>query len=798
MVYSMLMAAADTQDPAHFNKSDLFKRCLAAGIIPASEDDLKHHTVTKEPVSFKTAPAEEDISSESPHLTLDLAVSGMWCPACAWVIDESLRRSDGVFSSQCHFAIDRLRCAYNPTVTSPAQIQKIIQNLGYQTHELDPEGKNGKVNLEVIRLLVSAFLGLNVMMLSLALYTGFFSKLSSDAVSHLSWPIFMMATIVVFYGGGPIFYKAFSGIKSSAPGMEVLISLGTFSAYAYSCYNFFAGSITLYFDTASMLVVLTLLGKAIEAQARKKVRQMLDNFFALAPTKVCLITSKFPSGRYVDIGQLKVGDHFKVQADEIVAADGIVVSGQAQVDESALTGEARPVVVSCGSPLKSGTRLISDHIIVQATAIGPNATLGRMIAVIQRSLFQKTPLESQTDRILRYFTPAIVFLAIGTGLFWLGTHHPIQTALIRAVTVMVIACPCALGIAIPMARVAGMALAAKKGILVHEFSAFEQAGRIDTVVFDKTGTLTVGRWRLMDLEITAAYDRKFILQLAAGLEQKSDHIVATEIHRVVKQEGLTPLTVQDPTLFVNGVSGHYQGKLFRLGSRRFVNALSRLATMEESALAASAQNISYVYLSANDEVIAGFLFGDRLRKTVKTTVKQLYDQNKHIQMITGDDASTARRVAFKMGIKAFRANMLPIEKASLIDDLKASEHKVAMIGDGINDAPALSRADLSVAVATANPLTDHITHITLMRAEPSQFTDFLELAKNVTRKIRQNLWCALIYNLCSIPLAMIGWVSPLVAVIAMLISSLTVTGNTLLLMHTNIDKKEIEIGTWFL
>jgi heavy metal translocating P-type ATPase len=789
MVYSMLMAAADTQDPAHFKKSDLFKRCLAAGIIPASEDDLKQHTVTKEAVSFKTASAEEKVFSELPHLTLDLAVSGMWCPACAWVIDESLRRSDGIFSSQCNFAIDRLCCTYNPTVTSPAKIQKIIQNLGYQTHELDQEGKKGQMNLEVIRLLVSVFLGLNVMMLSLALYTGFFSKLSSDAVRHLSWPIFMMATIVVIYGGRPIFYKAFSGIKSKAPGMEVLISMGTFSAYAYSCYNFFVGSIHLYFDTATMLVVLTLLGKAIEKQTRKKVRHMLDNFFTLTPKKVCLITSDFPSGRYVDIAQLKTGDHFKVRADEIVAADGIVVTGQAQVDESALTGEARPVAVTCGSPLKSGTQLISDRIIVKATAVGPNATLGRMIDVIQRSLYQKTPLESQTDRILRYFTPAIIFLAIGTGLLWLGTHHSMETALIRAVTVMVIACPCALGIAIPMARVAGMAIAAKKGILVHEFSAFEQAGQIDTVVFDKTGTLTVGQWRLMDVETNADYDRKFILQLAAGLEQKSDHIVAAEIHRTVKQEGLIPFTVEDPTLFANGVSGYYQGKLFRLGNRRFVKALSEIATKGNNALAVSAQNISHVFLSTNEEVIARFLFGDRLRKTAETTVKQLYDQNMHIKMITGDDESTARWVAFKMGIKTFQANMLPLEKASVIDGLKASGHKVAMIGDGINDAPALSRADLSVAMATANPLTDHITHITLMRAEPSQLTDCLELAKNVTRKIRQNLWCALIYNLCSIPLAMIGWVSPLVAVIAMLISSLTVTGNTLLLMRTNINIK---------
>jgi heavy metal translocating P-type ATPase len=783
MVYHMLMAAADIGDSTAFKKSDLFKRCQDAGIIPGSKEDLRRQTFSKEISSSKALDSDQKTDSKESHLTLELVVNGMWCPACAWVIDESLHRIDGVISSQCFFAIDRLKCIYNPLRTSPFQIQKSIKNLGYTTHELDSEKKGAKINPELVRLLISAFLGMNVMMFSFALYVGFFSELSGDSVRKLSWPIFFLATCVVSYGGWPIFYKALTQIKSRALGMEVLISIGTLCAFGYSCYNFSMKSIHLYFDTASMLIVLTLLGKAVEEQAKKKVRKTIDHFFTLIPKKVCLITSKYPSGRYVRIAQLQVGDLFKVQADEIMAADGIVISGRAQVDESALSGEARPVAVSAGTFLKSGCRLIIGSIVVKVTAVGSDATLGQMISVIQRNLHQKTPFENQTDRALRYFTPAIIILSFGTAIFCLWACHSLEIALVRAVTVMVVACPCALGIAVPMARVAGVALAARNGILVHEVNAFEQANEVDTIVFDKTGTLTYGQWRLTKVEAKRGYERDFILQMAAGLEQKSKHFIATEIHREVTQEGLTPFIVENPTSHTSGVTGRYQGKLYRLGSRRFVKAPSDIPCKAGNTVSVLGPDLSRVFLSADEKVIATLLFSDHLRTSTIKTIKHLVDQNMHIKLVTGDGESTARQVASKIGIKEVHTNMLPLEKASLISALKTSGHKVAMVGDGINDAPALSRADLSVAMATANPLTDHITHITLMGAKPSQLATFFDLARQVTRKIKQNLWCALIYNLVSIPLAMIGWISPLVAVSAMLMSSLTVTVNTFLLTY---------------
>lgn len=787
MVYSMLAAAADAGDPTHFRETDLFKRCLAAGIIPASEEDLKDRIIVQESHRSKEPDSEKQTDLESPRLTVDLAVNGMWCPACGWVIEESLNRSTGIFSTRCHFAVDHLQCTYDPTRTSPSKIKKIIEKLGYGAGEAELEDKTAIHKAELIRLLISAFLGMNVMMLSFALYTGFFSELPVESIHLLSRLIFIPATIVVIYGGWPIFHKALTGIRSKSPGMEVLISMGVTSAYLYSVYNLLNGSIHLYFDTAAMLIVLTLVGKSIEGQARKKVRGSLDGLLSLLPGKVCLLTPEFPQGRYVNIAQLQTGNHFRVAADEILPADGIVLSGRAKVDKSALTGEARPETVTVGSFLRSGTRLITDSVIVEATAVGSAATLGQMITVIRESLYKKSPLENNTDRILRYFTPTILLLAISTGAYCMWAGHPLEIALVRAVTVMVIACPCALGIAVPMARVAGIALAGRSGILVREFDAFEQAGRIDTVVFDKTGTLTTGQWRLTRTECLSDYDGDFVLRLSAGLEENSDHLIAGEIRRKLTEKGLAPIAVEVPTIHPDGVSGCYRGSRYCLGSRRFVGMTTDLDMEKSRTSSDPAAGVSSVFLSRDGIVTAVLYFGDQLRVGAEKTVKNLMQRGLDICLVTGDDEIAARTVADLLGIMAVHANVQPLEKSALIDDFRQNSRKTAMIGDGINDAPALSRADLSAAMASSNTLANQAAQITLMGADPAQFSKFLDIAEQVTRKIHQNLWCALIYNLLSIPVAMAGWISPLVAVTAMLASSLTVVGNTYILTRIKFD-----------
>ena len=322
-------------------------------------------------------------------------------------------------------------------------------------------GANPSAAVSVLILALSGLLSANVMMLSWALYAGFFTTLSSDAVSKISLPIVAMAAVVFIYGGGPMLRKAWFGLIHGAPGMETLVSMGAGCAFAYSFYNWISGSIHLYFDTACMLITLVLLGKYLEQQAKSRVRRDLVSFFALQPAKARLISETAMSGRYVAIGQLAPGDRFAVETDEIVPADGHVESGSARLDESSLTGEPKPVAVKTGDPVKSGTRVIDGRVTATAERVGSETILGQMIAIMARSLEQKSAFEGRTERLLRWFVPLIIALSCATGLFGLLSGLSTDQAVVRAVTVMVISCPCALGVAIPMARLAGISLAGK-------------------------------------------------------------------------------------------------------------------------------------------------------------------------------------------------------------------------------------------------------------------------------------------------------------------------------------------------
>ena len=571
-VYAMLLEASEDTEPRNFRESEIFKRCLAAGIIPRSQDDLEKR------LSQPTAQDGADVRNNragpghenSAGLKLDLRVEGMWCPACAWVIEESLRKTEGIHQVACHFTMDRLELEYNPVFTSPQQIEENIRKLGYGSHPREDEQKSRQTRKGFIRLAVSAFLTMNVMMLSIALYTGFFTQLSATAIHNLTWPIAVMGSIVYAYGGAPIHRRALSGFWVKSPGMEALISLGASSAYAYSLYNWMTGSIHLYFDTASMLITLVLLGKTIEQRAKDKINAQIGTFFDLQPKKVRICTDQFPDGKYMRADALISGDIFRVIAGEAVPADGRVVEGEGRVDESSLTGEARPVHKRVGDPISSGTVVITGSLKAKALSVGPDSIIGQLVAVLDSALNKKSEIEDITDRALRFFVPLIVLLALSTGavcfILGLGAQH----AVIRAVTVMVISCPCALGVAIPLARVAAISLAGKKGVLVHRFDAFENVRSIDKYIFDKTGTLTRGEWVLLETMPLEPWRTEAILSLAAGLEKNAMHYAGAAIVQAAHEMGIAPSAVSRITQRPNGVSGYAGESPAKIGSAAFL------------------------------------------------------------------------------------------------------------------------------------------------------------------------------------------------------------------------------------
>lgn len=786
-VFTILMEATDSPNPETFRETELFQQCRARGIIPGCEEELTEVTRDTGSGADSTRPGAAMRSATDAGknvLTLKLRVSNMWCPACAWVIDQSLKKTPGVVDSACNFSTDRLQVVYDPIRVSPDQVIASIGKLGYRAAAAGESGKTKESHREFVRFAVSAFLTMNVMMLSFALYTGFFTSFSAENAAKISWPMFVMATAVLVYGGYDFYKKAWAGLRNAAFSMETLIIIGALSAYFYSTFNLINGSIHLYYDTAAMLITLVLLGKILERRAKRKVLVDLEYFFALMPTKVRICSRDLPDGRYVAIEQLAPGDRFRVAETEIIPADGRILTGSGTVDESSLTGEPVPVSKKPGDFIRSGTRVQQGEFKVNAEKVGHDATLGQMMQIIEKTLLTKLPIEGKTDVILQWFVPVILMLAAATGLICSLSGITVEASILRAVTVMVISCPCALGIAIPLARVAGISIAGKKGILVRDFAAFDVAQGVSVFIFDKTGTVTHGNWTLQEIVTLGPHGKDRVLNLAAGLEKNSDHFIAQEILRQAQKRNIQPAKIDDIQAAENGVSGNFEGHILKIGSPGFMgDTIADFKKGSHFSCLQQASTDSYVFMAIGDQPAAIFVFGDTIRESTRTTVARLQHRGIRTQLVSGDGNETTLAIAEAIGIQEAFGDQAPGDKVTAVKALQKQNHLVAMVGDGINDAPALVQADLSLAIHSGAHLGEDVAAVTLMRAEPEQIIDFLTFAGAVNQKIHQNLVFTFAYNVISIPIAMSGLLTPLVAVCAMLLSSISVIGNTLMLVR---------------
>jgi heavy metal translocating P-type ATPase len=529
-----------------------------------------------------------------------------------------------------------------------------------------------------------------------------------------------------------------------------------------------------------MLITLVLLGKTLERRAKGKVLADLENFLALMPTKVRICSHNFPEGRYAAMGQLAEGDIFRVTETDLIPADGRILTGNGAVEESSLTGEPVPITKKPGDFIRSGARVQQGSFKIRAEKVGNDATLGQMMQIIEKTLLTKMPIEGKTDVILQWFVPVILVLAAATGVVCRFIGLSLETSILRAVTVMVISCPCALGIAIPLARVAGISIAGKKGILVRDFNAFEMAKRITAVVFDKTGTITQGNWTLQEIIAFTPFDEDRALEIAAGLEKNSDHFIGREIMRQVQKRNIQAATIDNIRKEENGVSGELDGTIAKIGSAAFLHdMIADFKPLSGSEHLQRDAKYSYVFMSSAGQPAAIFVFGDTIRNGARATIKKLNNLDLRLTLVSGDGNKTTRAIATAIGIHDTRGGQMPNDKVAIVKALQDQNHAVAMVGDGINDAPALVQADLSLAVHSGAHLGEEVADVTLMRAEPEQIIDFLIFAGAVNKKIQQNLIFTFAYNVISIPMAMSGLLTPLVAVSAMLLSSISVIGNTL-------------------
>jgi len=572
--------------------------------------------------------------------------------------------------------------------------------------------------------------------------------------------------------------------------METLVSVATLAAYIYSTVRMISGSIHLYFDTAAMLITLVLLGKLLEGFAKKDIIKVLETLFSQMPGKVKIITERNPEGRYASVDALNKNDLFSVSTGEVIAADGKVLDGKAAVDESSLTGESMPVNYAEGDFIKSGTTILRGSLTIKAQSTARDSMLGEMVDIIKNTLSKKVRLEDKTDKMLQWFVPAVLLLSILTGSVLYLSGKSIEAAVMRAITVMVISCPCALGIAIPLARVGGVALAGKNGLLIRDFNSLEQTASVDTIVFDKTGTLTEGKWQLQDILPLGAFKKDEVLSIAAALEQDVEHFIADEILRNASH--IKPdISVRNKEMYSNGVSGFFKNKEVRIGSRDFVLNDDTVSVNNESVFQGKFNILkSSVYLSYDGKLIGVFIFGDRLKEGVSSLMKMLHRSGYKTAVVSGDEEIVVEKVARQTGVHSFKGGMSPIEKSLFVKGLQENGHTVMMIGDGINDAPALAQSDVSVAVHTGSPLGKEAADITFLKSDPAQIIDLINLSGTVTRKVHQNFRGSFLYNLLSIPIAMSGFLTPLIAVCAMLMSSLSVIFNTLRMIKISLKTEK--------
>ena len=725
----------------------------------------------------------------SPLTSLDIGIDGMTCAACVLRVEKALQKVPGVQQASVNLATESARVQALPDAQLQVRVQRAVRDAGYTPRvdaELPPEPD-------------SPWAGFAPVAWGIALSAPLLLPMVGEPFGqHWMLPAlwqFVLATPVQF-GLGARFYRAgWHALKALSGNMDLLVALGTTAGWALSVWLWLSaepGTMPhLYFEGSAVVITLVLLGKWLEARAKRQTTSAIRALHALRPDVAHLQRGNKEVD--VPVAELLVGDVLVVRPGERIAADGRVLEGQTQVDESMLTGESVPVAKVVGAMLTGGAINGEGRVVMQVQAVGTATVLARIIRLVEDAQAAKAPIQRLVDRVSAVFVPVVLLLALATALGWWWSGTPLEQALVHAVAVLVIACPCALGLATPVAIMAGTGVAARFGILIKDAQALELAHQVDTVAFDKTGTLTVGRPRLTDLQTREGQDSDQALQWAAALQSGSEHPLAHAVLDAAAARGLVIASASAVQAVPGrGLQGDVHGQTLLLGSLAWMHQLQApLGSLQARAQAMQDGGATVSALALQDahgvRVLAVLAFGDEAKPGARAALQALRDRGLRLRMLSGDNRGAALAMAQHLGLMPDEviAEVLPDDKVAQVLALKAQGHTVAMVGDGINDAPALAAAD--VGMAMSNPWgggTDvalHAAGVTLMRGEVGLVAAALDVSARTVAKIRQNLFWAFFYNVVGIALAAGGLLSPVIAGAAMALSSVSVISNALLL-----------------
>jgi P-type Cu+ transporter len=710
-----------------------------------------------------------------PHL--ELPIDGMSCASCANRIERGLNEVDGV-TATVNFATERAAVEYDPALVAPEQLLGAVAAAGYRA-EL-PSGQSGapadpdddQTAPLRRRLTISAALSLPVVLLSMV---------SAFQFDGWEWLALGLATPVVLGAAWPFHRAAWAHLKLRRATMDTLISVGVLAAWLWSLYAVVAGAADTYLETASVITTFALGGRYFEARAKRRAGAALTALLELGAKDVALID---PSGaeRRVPVEQLRPGQRFVVRPGERFATDGVVEEGSSAVDMSMLTGESVPVEVSPGADVAGATVNAGGRLVVRATKVGADTALAQIARLVTEAQTGKAPVQRLADRVSGVFVPLVIGLAAATLGFWLVVGEGAAFAITAAVAVLIIACPCALGLATPTALLVGTGRGAQLGVLIKGPEVLESTRRVDTVVLDKTGTITSGRMSLVEVVPAEGVKRHDALRLAGALEHASEHPVARAIASASEREQGTPAPVE---AFANreglGVEGTVAGVELVVGRPVLLveRGLAMPAGLDSARTRAESRGQTAIGAGWDGHVRALFVVADRVKPTSADAVASLKELGLRPVLLTGDNETTARAVAADVGIDEVIAEVLPSDKADVVRRLQAEGRVVAMVGDGVNDAPALAQADLGLSIGTGTDVAIEASDLTLVSGDLRVAADAIRLSRATLRTIKQNLGWAFGYNVAAIPLAAIGLLNPVIASAAMAFSSVSVVGNAL-------------------
>jgi len=715
--------------------------------------------------------------------TFDLPIGGMTCASCAGRVERALGKVPGVQSVSVNLANERAHVEVLGQM-DPSVLIAAVDKAGYsaslpQTETRTAADQAQRLHRERWALLLAIVLALPLVLPMLVQPFGLHWMLPA-------WVQFALATPVQFILGARFYVAAWKAVRAGAGNMDLLVAIGTSAGYGLSLYEWLnapAGSMPhLYFEASAVVIALILLGKYLESRAKRQTASAIRALEALRPERATRVRDGHE--QEVAINALSLDDVVSVKPGERFPVDGEVIEGQSHADEALISGESLPVPKQAGDKVTGGAINGEGRLLVRTTALGAESVLARIIRLVEDAQAAKAPIQKLVDKVSQVFVPTVLVLALITLVGWWLYGAPLETAIINAVAVLVIACPCALGLATPTAIMAGTGVAARHGILIKDAEALERAHEVSAVVFDKTGTLTSGTPKIAHM-IAVDGNQAQLLQQAGALQRGSEHPLANAVLEACAEQGLNVADVSaSQSLTGRGIAGTLDGRPLALGNRRLLEDSGlNPGDLTQTAQTWEAEGRTLSWLieqGAQPRVLGLFAFGDTLKPGALQAVGQLTAQGISSHLLTGDNRGSAKVVAQALGIDDVHAEVLPADKAATVAALKKTG-VVAMVGDGINDAPALAAADIGIAMGGGTDVAMHAAGITLMRGDPRLVPAALEISRKTYAKIRQNLFWAFVYNLIGIPLAAFGLLNPVLAGAAMALSSVSVVSNALLL-----------------